>query len=378
MAGSVYGKHFSVTTWGESHGPALGCVVDGCPAGLSLDVTDIQPYLDRRKPGTSSVTTARSESDTVEILSGTFEGLTTGTPISLMIRNRDQHSNDYGELAVTYRPGHADYCFDAKFGIRDHRGGGRSSGRETAARVAAGAIAQKILSELGIRIHAYTLSIGDVSCNTGPDYLLTDAMLKESLSNPVGMPDAAKAEEAFRLIESCREKKDSVGGTAVCTIEDLPAGLGSPVFDKLDAALSHALFSVGAVKAVEIGDGISVSRHLGSENNDAMYMDNGRIAFRSNHSGGILGGISSGAPVTIRAHFKPTPSIYRPQETVKKDGTDTVLSIVGRHDPVIVPRAVVVVECMCALTVLDALMEHATSRMAYLDTLNDLWRRPTV
>jgi len=376
MAGSTFGNRFCVTTWGESHGPALGCVIDGCPAGLLLDASDIQPYLDRRKPGTSSVTTARKESDAVEILSGVFEGKTTGTPISLLIRNQDQHSADYSELATTYRPGHADYCFDAKFGIRDYRGGGRSSGRETAARVAAGAVAIRILEEVGIRLHAYTGSIGVISCPEAAGVILSDEQVKISLANPVGMPDASCAEKALKLIENCRENKDSVGGTAVCVIENVPAGLGSPVFDKLDASLSRALFSVGAVKAVEIGDGCAVSRRFGSENNDPMKTEDGQVRYVSNHAGGILGGISDGAPIVIRAHFKPTPSIYRPQETIKKDGSNTVLSIVGRHDPVIVPRAVVVVEAMCALTLLDALMEHSCSRMEYLKTLTELWKKP--
>ncbi len=363
MAGSTFGEAFRVTTWGESHGPAIGCVIDGCPAGLAVSEEDIQRYLDRRKPGTSAVTTARKEADQVEILSGIFEGRTTGTPISLMIRNTSQHSKDYSNLAHTYRPGHADLGFDAKYGHRDYRGGGRSSGRETAARVAAGAVAMKFLEQQGIRIDAYTIAIGDVAL---PDEIrsnITEEGLAQRLQNTVGMPDAAWAGKAEALIADCRSRKDSVGGAVECLIRGVPAGVGEPVFDKLDALLGQALFSIGAVKAVEIGDGIKAANSCGSGNNDPMFMDGNKIGFASNHAGGILGGMSNGADILARAYFKPTPSIYQTQETVTAHGENTSLTIVGRHDPCVVPRALVVVECMCGLTVADLLLRDRCSRM---------------
>lgn len=363
MAGSTIGKNFSITTWGESHGPALGVVIDGCPAGLPLCEEDIQVFLDRRKPGTSKVTTSRQEADRVKILSGVFEGKTTGTPISLMIENTSQHSADYGNIAVTYRPGHADYTFDQKYGFRDYRGGGRSSGRETAARVAAGAVAIKILNHLGIRINAYTRSIGEITINDNK------MNLPFALENTVCMPDPEAAEKATKYIEECREKMDSVGGCIECRIENVPAGIGEPVFDKLDAGLGKALFSIGAVKAVEIGAGINASKMRGSENNDNFHMKDNTVSFKTNHAGGILGGISSGAPIIARAYFKPTPSIYQPQETITSDHEETVLTIKGRHDPVIVPRAVVVVEAMCALTLLDLMMANMNSKIENLEMI---------
>ncbi len=361
MPGSTFGNRFCITTWGESHGPTLGVVIDGCPAGLPLNEEDIQFYLDRRKPGTSAVTTERKEDDKVSILSGVFEGITTGTPISLMIQNTSQHSKDYGNLADCYRPGHADYTFDCKYGIRDYRGGGRSSGRETAARVAAGAVAIKVLQQLNIKITAFTRSIGPIKV---PDEL-TDYTY--ALTSPVCMPDKAACAQAQDYIRQCREELDSVGGVIECQIHNMPAGVGEPVFDKLDALLSKALFSIGAVKAVEIGDGIKASTHKGSVNNDAMHMENGKVTFDSNHAGGILGGMSNGAPIILRAHVKPTPSIYQPQQTLTRQGDNISLSIKGRHDPVIVPRAVVVVEAMSALTILDLLLVNMGSRMSYLE-----------
>ncbi len=360
MAGSTFGKHFTVTTWGESHGPALGAVIDGCPAGLPLSEEDIQPFLDRRKPGTSAVTTARAEDDAVRILSGVFEGKTTGAPISLMINNTSQHSKDYGNIAVSYRPGHADYTYDQKYGFRDYRGGGRSSGRETAGRVAAGAVAIKILNQLGITVNAYTRSIGNIEINDA-------AMdLAYARTSAVCMPDPDAEKLALEYIAKCRAEKDSVGGCIECRMENTPAGIGEPVFDKLDAALGKALFSIGAVKAVEIGAGIEASKMRGSENNDSIFMQDGKVTFKSNNAGGILGGISSGAPIIIRAYVKPTPSIYRPQDTITNDHRNTVLTIAGRHDPVIVPRAVVVVESMCALTLLDLMLANMGTQMNHL------------
>ena len=343
MAGSTYGKILTMTTWGESHGAGVGVVVDGCPAGLALCEEDVQRYLDRRKPGQSRFTTKRSESDTVEILSGVFEGRTTGTPISMLVRNQDQHSKDYSEIASYYRPGHADYTFDEKYGFRDYRGGGRSSGRETIGRVAAGAIAAKLLESLNIRVKAYTKAIGPVE--VAPDRF----DLAECEKNKLYMPDAAAAAEAEQYLERKMAEKDSAGGIVECVIAGLPAGLGEPVFDKFNANLAKAICSIGAVKGFEIGEGFHAAQMAGSENNDAFVMEpDGSVGKATNHAGGILGGMTDGSEVVFRAAFKPTPSIAAEQRTVNKSGEEIGISIKGRHDPIIVPRAVVVVETMAA------------------------------
>lgn len=365
MAGSIFGKHFTIQTFGESHGEGIGVVVDGVPAGLCLDAEDIQIYLDRRKPGSSRFATKRAESDSVEILSGVFEGKTTGTPIALLVRNTSQRSSDYSEIASYYRPGHADYTFDSKFGFRDYRGGGRSSGRETIGRVAGGAIALKILKELGIEVCAYAKSIGPVSI----DYNHFDKTL--ITSTPTAMPDKDASEKASAYLEQCMADTDSAGGVIECMVDGVPAGIGEPVFDKLDAKLAQAIMSVGAVKAFEIGDGIDVSSRLGSENNDAFAMNVSNIVKKTNHAGGILGGISDGDRIVLRAHVKPTPSIYKTQETVNKSGEEIAINIKGRHDPIIVPRAVVVIEAMTALTILDLMMDNMTSRMDYIKKIYD-------
>lgn len=358
MAGSTLGTIFRITTWGESHGKALGVVIDGCPAGLSLSEADIQCYLDRRKPGTGSLTTPRKEEDLVEILSGVFEGRTTGTPISLLIRNTSQHSADYDEIASYYRPGHADYTFDEKYGFRDYRGGGRSSGRETVGRVAAGAVAARLLKELGISVCAYTRSLGPVEAD------LSAFDRAAILSTQAAMPDQHAAAAAAAYLEEAKKHGDSVGGCMECFVDGIPAGIGDPVFDKLDAALAKAIMSIGAVKAVEIGDGCAVSRKYGSENNDFFCVGkNGEIAKQTNHAGGILGGISDGSRILIRAHVKPTPSISLPQQTVSQSGEEISIRVRGRHDPVIVPRAVVVMECMTALTVLDAMLVNMSAKL---------------
>ncbi len=360
MAGSTFGTIFKICTWGESHGKALGVVIDGCPAGLKLCEADIQPYLDRRKPGQTTISTPRKESDQVEILSGVFKGRTTGTPISLLIPNTSQKSSDYSEIASYYRPGHADYTFDIKYGFRDYTGGGRSSGRETIGRVAAGAVAVKILKEIGIAINAYTKSIGPISIDmTRFDQ---DAVYR----TPTCMPDVAADQAAIAYLKECMEKKDSCGGIIECIASGLPAGIGDPVFEKLDASIAKAIMSIGAVKAVEIGDGILVSQSVGSENNDAFRCADGIVTKKTNHSGGILGGISDGAQIILRAHIKPTPSIFSTQETVNQNKENIEIAIKGRHDPVIVPRAVVVVEAMTALTILDACMLNMTARLDYL------------
>ena len=355
MAGSTFGTLFKITTWGESHGAGVGVVVDGCPAGLSLCEDDIQKFLNRRKPGQSRYTTPRKEDDAVEILSGVFEGKTTGTPISMLVRNQNQRSKDYSEIASYYRPGHADLTFDLKYGFRDYRGGGRSSGRETIGRVAAGAIAAKILETLGISFYTYTKSIGSVKIES------FDA--EEISKNAFYMPDAKAAEAAGAYLEECMKNQDSAGGIIECRIKNVPAGLGNPVFEKLDAVLAEAVMSIGAVKAVEIGDGIQVSAMKGSEDNDGFHMENGQITKNSNHAGGIMGGMSDGSEIILRAAIKPTPSISQPQNTVTDSGEETSLEIHGRHDPVIVPRAVVVVESMCALAIVDALFSNMTSQM---------------
>lgn len=365
MAGSTYGTIFRITTWGESHGKALGVVVDGCPAGLPLEEADIQRYLDRRKPGTSSVTTTRKEDDSVEILSGVFEGRTTGTPISLMVRNTSQISKDYSEIASYYRPGHADYTFDGKYGFRDYRGGGRSSGRETVGRVAAGAIACRILEQLGVSVTAYTRSIGPIEADMGK------FDRQAILNTPTAMPDADADAEAVKYLEAAKRETDSVGGCMECLVEGLPAGIGDPVFEKLDANLAKAIMSIGAVKAVEIGDGHLVSLRRGSENNDGFRREGDRTIKASNHAGGILGGISDGDTVVVRAFVKPTASIFRTQRTVNQSGEEIEINIKGRHDPVIVPRAVVVMECMTALTVLDAMLVNMSARMDSLKRFYD-------
>ena len=371
MAGSTYGTIFKIMTWGESHGKALGVVVDGCPAGLSLNEADIQTYLDRRKPGQSRFSTPRKEDDAVEILSGVFEGRTTGAPISLMVRNTSQRSADYSEIASYYRPGHADYTFDAKYGFRDYRGGGRSSGRETIGRVAAGAIAAKLLKEMGITVTAYTRSIGPVEAD------MSRFSREAILSTPTAMPDEQASRQAEAFLQQTMAELDSSGGVLECLIEGLPAGIGDPVFEKLDANLGKALLSIGAVKAVEVGDGVQVSRARGSENNDAFCVREGHIAKRTNHAGGILGGISDGSPVLLRAHVKPTPSIFRPQDTVNTAGEEISVQIKGRHDPVILPRAVVVMESMAALTLLDALMINMSARAENLISFYKFYKKET-
>ena len=357
MAGSTFGTLFTITTWGESHGPALGVVVDGCPAGIPLTSDYIQTFLDRRKPGQSKFTTARKESDSVEILSGVFEGYTTGTPISLIVRNTDQRSHDYSKIKDCYRPGHADYTFDQKYGVRDYRGGGRTSGRETIGRVAGGAIACRILEALGIHLTTYTKAIGPFS-------IPSDAYDYSAINeNRLYMPNQKYAEQASAYLESCIREQDSSGGLIECMIHGMPSGIGEPVFDKLDACLAKAVMSIGAVKAVEIGDGTEVSTARGSYNNDAFVMNGYNVDKETNHAGGILGGMSDGSDIIIKAHFKPTPSIASTQKTVNKSRDNIEVSIRGRHDPIIGPRAVVVVEAMTALTILDLIFENMSSRM---------------
>lgn len=360
MSGSSFGKIFRITTWGESHGPGIGVVIDGCPAGLALASEQIQEFLDRRRPGQSRYTTKRNETDSVEILSGIFEGKTTGTPISLLVRNQDQRSRDYGNIAELFRPGHADYPFTEKYGIRDYRGGGRSSGRETIGRVAAGAVSSLLLKELGISVRAYTKAIGPYSIDEA-DYHYSE--IKE---NSLYMPNNSVAEQAGEYISSLMAQRDSCGGVIECIADGLPVGLGEPVFDKLDALLAQAVMSVGAVKGVEIGDGFAAAQSSGSRNNDPFFSEEGRICKKSNHAGGTLGGMSDGSRLILRAAVKPTSSIARTQQTVSVYGENTEITVLGRHDPVIVPRAVVVVESMTAITLADLLLQNMTAKMEHL------------
>ena len=361
MAGSTYGQMYRVTTWGESHGEALGVVIDGCPAGLELSEADIQPYLDRRKPGATKYATPRKEDDEVNILSGVFEGQATGTPISMAVYNKTQRSKDYTNIKNIYRPGHADMTFDKKYGIRDYRGGGRSSGRETLSRVCAGAVAAKFLKELGIRATAYTKSIGGITADTDTSHI--DRYSDKILQSPLYMPDLEASGKAEQALEDAMRSGDSLGGIIECVVQGMIPGLGEPVFDKLDAELSKAVMSIGAVKGIEIGEGFAVAGMRGSENNDSLYMAGSDAVKKTNHSGGTLGGISDGSDIVLKAAIKPTPSISRTQATVTKQGIDTSVEIGGRHDPVIVPRAVVVVESMVNIVLMDMMLKTMSSNM---------------
>ena len=358
MSGSTFGNLFKVTTWGESHGAALGVVIDGCPAGLPLSPTQIQKDLDRRRPGMSALATPRAEADAVQILSGVFEGKTTGTPVSLVIYNENQRSGDYDTLKDVYRPGHADYGYEVKYAHRDWRGGGRSSGRETAARVAAGAVAKLVLAQAGIDFTTYLCSLGSVTV-TRKDFDPAQAS-----RNPFVLPGWQAAKDAEIFLRMSKISGDSVGGTAECIISGVPPGIGEPVFDKLDAAIAQAVFSIGGVKGVEFGAGFAAAGLKGSVNNDGFYFDNG-IKKRTNNSGGVLGGLSDGGDIVFRAAMKPTPSIKQSQKTVNKAGDNIDITIDGRHDFAFAPRAVIVVECMAALALLDLMMQNMTCRIDY-------------
>lgn len=347
MAGNTFGRLFRVTTWGESHGPAIGAVIDGCPPGLELSPADIEAELARRRPGVQAHASARREPDKVEILSGVFEGRTTGTPISLFIANRDVRSRDYDELAEVFRPGHGDITYLAKYGIRDHRGGGRASARETAARVAAGAVAKKVLDREGITVLAYTVELGGV-----PAALRDEAFIWD---NPFFCADPEAVAPMSARVEEVRRQGDSLGGIVEVRVRGCPAGLGEPVFDKLDAVLAQAVMSVGAVKGVEIGAGFAAARMLGSEHNDPI-LPGGRFA--SNHAGGILAGISSGQEIVLRAAVKPIPSIAREQETIDREGRPRRLKVRGRHDISAIPRIVPVLLAMVRLTLADFLLRQ--------------------
>jgi chorismate synthase len=350
MSWNTFGRVFRFTTWGESHGPAIGAVVDGCPPGLSLSETDIQPLLDKRRPGTSRFTTQRQEPDQVRILSGVFEGRTTGTPISLLIDNVDQRSKDYSDVAKAYRPGHADYAYDAKYGFRDYRGGGRSSARETAMRVAAGAVARAVIPE--VTITAWVEAIGGDSI----DYAAFDAA--EIGNNPFFCPDPAAAARWETLVDQARKAGSSLGAVITCEATGLPAGWGAPLYAKLDSELAAACMSINAVKGVEIGDGFAAAALSGEGNADPMRPGADGPEFLANHAGGIAGGISTGQPVRVRVAFKPTSSILTPVETVTRDGDATEIMTKGRHDPCVGIRGVPVVEAMVALVLADQKLLH--------------------
>jgi chorismate synthase len=351
MSFNSFGHVFRFSTWGESHGPAIGAVVDGCPPGLSLDEADIQPWLDKRRPGTSRFTTQRREPDAVRILSGTFEGRTTGTPISLMIDNVDQRSKDYDQVAAAYRPGHADYAYEAKYGLRDWRGGGRSSARETASRVAAGAVARLVVPEVSIR--AYVVEVGGDAI----DRARFDAAAIDD--NAFFCPDPEAAARWEALIDAVRKAGSSVGAVVECVATGVPAGWGAPLYAKLDSDLAAAMMSINAVKGVEIGDGFAAARLRGEENADAMRAGaDGNPAFLANHSGGVAGGISTGQPVVVRVAFKPTSSILTAVETIDRSGADTEISTKGRHDPCVAIRGAPVVEAMMALVLADQKLLH--------------------
>ncbi|MBD3203165.1 chorismate synthase [Candidatus Woesearchaeota archaeon] len=348
MPGNSIGRVFTITTFGESHGRVVGCVIDGCPPGIILNEEDLSEDLDRRKPGQSNISTQRNEEDVPEIISGVFQGKTTGQPITIIIKNRDSDSSSYEAIKEIFRPGHADYTYFKKYGIRDYRGGGRSSGRETAARVAAGAVAKKILKD--IKITAYTKQIGKIKAEK-TDY-------EEIENNNVRCPDRDAAEKMQEYVEKLKKDGDSAGGIIECVIQNAPAGLGEPVFDKLDADISKAVMSIGATKAIEFGKGFEAAELKGSVNNDEMYIEDEKVRFKSNNAGGILGGISTGQDIVFRVAVKPTPSIKKEQLTITKEKKEVAVNIEGRHDPCICPRIVPVIEAMAAVVLADHLLKQ--------------------
>lgn len=352
---STYGKLFKISTFGESHGAAVGVILDGCPAGIDFDMEFIQSELDRRKPGQSRITTQRREADEFQVLSGTFEGKTTGTPIAMMVWNGDQRSKDYTHIAQQFRPSHADFTYHVKYGgNRDYRGGGRSSARETVARVAAGAVAKLILKQIGVDIKAYVSQVGKLKLET--PYQQLD--LAEAENNAVRCPEPAMAQQMFDYIDETRKKGDSIGGIVDCVITGTPVGLGEPVFDKLHAELGKAMLSINAVKGFEYGSGFAGVEMFGSEHNDEIYLEDGVAKTKTNYSGGIQGGISNGADIYFRTAFKPVATIMQDQESIDAEGNPVIVSGKGRHDPCVVPRAVPIVEAMAALVLVDFYMRN--------------------
>lgn len=357
--GNTFGKLFRITTFGESHGVALGVTIEGCPAGLTIDENFIKTEMQRRKPGQSKITTQRKEEDEIEILSGVFEGKSTGTPIGIIIRNADQKSKDYSHIADKFRPSHADYTYFEKYGIRDYRGGGRSSARETAARVAAGAIAKMLLAQKGIKITAYVSQVGELSLNKN----YRDLDFSEIENNIVRCPDPQAADQMIQLIDSVRKDRDTIGGVVSCVIENTPAGLGEPVFDRLHAELGKAMLSINAVKGFEFGSGFEGVKMRGSQHNDAIVKDGDQIKTKTNHSGGIQGGISNGEDIYFRVAFKPVATIMQDQESINEAGDSVTVSGKGRHDPCVVPRAVPIVEAMAALVIADYLLLAKSNKL---------------
>jgi chorismate synthase len=355
MAGNSIGDLFKITTFGESHGPYIGLVIDGCPSQLSIDIDFIQEELNRRSPGQSSVSSERKEKDQVIVISGVMEGKSTGAPIAILIENQDARTKDYDNLKDVFRPSHADYTYFVKYGIRDYRGGGRSSARETAARVAGGAVAKIFLNQYNIKIHAFTESIGPISCE---QKYLNLAFAKEAEKNAVRCPDKETANKMVEFIEKIKSEGDSCGGVIHCLVENLPAGLGEPVFDKLSASLAHAIMGINAVKGFEIGSGFRAATMTGSEHNDLFTSnEEGSIGTKTNFSGGIQGGISNGMPLYFRAAFKPVSTILKTQTTLNSEGEEKTLQVKGRHDPCVVPRAVPIVEAMTAIALADHLLK---------------------
>jgi chorismate synthase len=354
MAGNTFGRLFKVTSFGESHGRGVGGIIEGVKPGLELDMDFIQKELDRRRPGQSKITTPRDEKDRVEFLSGVFEGKATGTPLAFAIWNKDQKSGDYDNLRDLYRPSHADYTYDAKYGIRDHRGGGRSSARETIARVVAGAIAKLMLKEVGVEITGFVSQVGEIQMSHIPEDL------SKIESTPVRCPDTVLADKMIDYIDHIRQEKDSVGGVVSCIIKKAPAGLGDPVFEKLHASLGQAMLSINAVKGFEYGMGFQAASMRGSQHNDEFYSENGQIKAKTNRSGGIQGGISNGEDILFRVAFKPVATILKDQQTVDKSGKEVVMKAKGRHDPCVVPRAVPIVEAMAAMVIADAWLMNKT------------------
>lgn len=358
--GSTYGKIFKIATFGESHGVGIGVVIEGCPAGVTFDPDFIQSELTRRKPGQSRITTQRKEADEFEVLSGVFEGKTTGTPIAMVIRNEDQRSKDYSHIAAQFRPSHADYTYQVKYGVRDYRGGGRSSARETAARVAAGALAKLLLTDLGVSIQAYVSQVGVMKLEKS----YQDLDLTETEKNAVRCPDPQMAQQMFDYIDSVRKQGDSIGGVVNCVVKGAPVGWGEPVFDKLHAELGKAMLSINAVKGFEYGSGFDGVLVPGSQHNDAFYTDeNGDVHTRTNHSGGIQGGISNGEDIYFRVAFKPVATIMQDQESVDQFGNVAIVQGKGRHDPCVVPRAVPIVEAMAALVLADFYLRNRSSKL---------------
>jgi chorismate synthase len=358
--GNTFGQLFRITTWGESHGGGVGVVIDGCPPRIELSEADIQHELDRRRPGQSAIVTPRDEADRCQILSGVFEGRTLGTPISIMVMNKDARPEAYAEMKSTYRPSHADFTYEAKYGIRNWQGGGRASARETIGRVAAGAVAQKILKTLcpGFELLTYVTHVYDVSATINP----AGVTLEQIEANPIRCPDAEMAKKMIAAIEKARADGDSLGGTIACVARGVPAGLGEPVFDKLEADLAKAMLSLPASKGFEIGSGFAATRMRGSEHNDAFEIREGKVRTETNNSGGVQGGISNGENIFFRVAFKPTSTIAREQKTVTASGEETTLAARGRHDPCVLPRAVPIVEAMAALVLCDhALRQRAIS-----------------